>query len=69
SDPAVLVFDEQGQFVNPLLSGHEGGANELARQVTQLLQNQLVLNTANSYLKPKYVVGMCCERHCPEAVL
>ena len=69
SDPAVLVLDEQGQFVIPLLSGHEGGANELARQVTELLQNQLVLTTANSYLKPKYVVGMGCERHCPEQVL
>jgi len=69
SDPAVLVLDEQGQFVIPLLSGHEGGANELARQVSELLQNQLVLTTANSYLKPKYVVGMGCERHCPEAVL
>ncbi|WP_409439054.1 cobalt-precorrin 5A hydrolase [Psychromonas sp. GE-S-Ul-11] len=69
SDPAVLVLDEQGQFVVPLLSGHEGGANELARQVSELLENQLVLTTANSYLKPKYVVGMGCERHCPEQVL
>lgn len=69
SDPAVLVLDEQGQFVIPLLSGHEGGANEFARQVTELLQNQLVLTTANSYLKPQYVVGMGCERHCPEQVL
>ena len=69
SDPAVLVLDEQGQFVIPLLSGHEGGANELARQVTELLSNQLVLTTANSYLQPKYVVGMGCERHCPASVL
>ena len=68
-DPAVLVLDEQGQFVIPLLSGHEGGANELARQVSVLLENQLVLTTANSYLKPVYVVGMGCERHCPEMVL
>lgn len=69
TDPAVLVLDEQGQFVIPLLSGHQGGANELARQVSELLQNQLVLTTANSYLNPIYVVGMGCERDCPEAVL
>ncbi|WP_022940283.1 cobalt-precorrin 5A hydrolase [Psychromonas hadalis] len=69
SDPAVLVLDELGQFVIPLLSGHEGGANEFAKQVSEFLNNQLVITTANSYLKPVYVLGMGCERGCPEAVL
>jgi len=69
SDPAVLVLDEKGKFVIPLLSGHEGGANEFASQVSTLLDNQLVITTANSYLKPVYVVGMGCERNCPESVL
>lgn len=65
NDPAVLVLDEQGQFVIPLLSGHEGGANEWGAQVAEKIGAQLVLTTAKSYLKPVYCVGMGCERDAP----
>ncbi|GAB3481234.1 cobalt-precorrin 5A hydrolase [Marinomonas epiphytica] len=68
-DPPVLALDEQGQFVIPLLSGHEGGANDLAKQVSELLLNQLVMTTANAYVEPTYTLGMGCERHCPLAFL
>ncbi|MDP6191077.1 MAG: cobalamin biosynthesis protein [Gammaproteobacteria bacterium] len=68
-DPAVLVLDEQGEFVIPLLSGHEGGANEWGRQVSELLSAQLVMTTAKPYLQPVYTVGMGCERHCDAAHL
>lgn len=69
TDPPVLVLDERGQFVIPLLSGHEGGANEWGRQLAELLGAQWVTTTANHYTQPIYTVGMGCERGCAQAVL
>lgn len=46
SDPAVVSVDEAGQFAVPLLSGHVGGANELARKVAALTGGQAAVSTA-----------------------
>ena len=45
-DPAVLCVDELGAYVIPLLSGHLGGANALARELAALTGGEAVITTA-----------------------
>jgi cobalt-precorrin 5A hydrolase len=46
-DPGVVVVDDAGQFVIPVLSGHVGGANAMAGQIAALLGGTAVLTTAS----------------------
>ena len=45
-DPAVLVLDEKGKFIIPLLSGHLGGANAWANHLACQIGAQAVITTA-----------------------
>ena len=61
-DPAVLVMDELGQFCIPLLSGHVGGANELAETISQLTGSQAVLTTATD-VNHKFAVDVFARKN------
>ncbi len=46
SDPAVVVMDDAGTFAISLLSGHLGGANELAERCAFIIGARPVITTA-----------------------
>lgn len=50
TDPGVVVIDDAGRFVVPLVGGHSGGANELAVRLAAGLGATAVLTTATDTL-------------------
>jgi cobalt-precorrin 5A hydrolase len=60
-DPAAVVVDVGGRFAISLLSGHEGGANDLALLVGNILGAEPVITTSTEALK-SVIVGIGCRR-------
>ena len=61
ADPAVLCLDERGRYVIPLLSGHLGGANALARRIAALTGGVAVITTATD-LNGRFAVDLWAKR-------
>lgn len=61
TDPAVVVMDAGARWAVSLLSGHEGGANDLALRVANLFDAEPVISTTTEAVKD-IIVGVGCRR-------
>nr|WP_232695961.1 cobalamin biosynthesis protein [Brevibacillus daliensis] len=50
-DPGIVVVDDRGKHAISVLSGHLGGANELTREVSRLIDAHAVVTTASDVQK------------------
>ena len=62
SDPAVLVLDEKGQYCIPILSGHIGGANEMAEIIAGMAGAVPVITTATD-INQKWAVDVFARKN------
>ena len=60
-DPAVVVLDVGGRWAISLLSGHEGGANDLSIQMANLTGAEPIITTTTEAVK-SVIVGVGCRR-------
>ena len=61
-DSAVLVMDEGGKYIIPILSGHVGGANEIAVKIAVEIGAIPVITTATD-INGKFAVDLFAKRN------
>lgn len=64
SDPPVVVVDVMGRYAVSLLSGHEGGANDLTLRVANSIGAEPVITTTSEAEK-NVIVGIGCRKGIP----
>lgn len=62
TDSAVIAMDEKAQYVIPLLSGHIGGAVEIAEDIAGIFGAQAVLTTASD-VQRKFAVDVFAKKN------
>lgn len=62
SDRAVIVMDDEARYVIPLLSGHIGGANELAVKIASCMNAEAVITTSTD-IHNKFAVDIFAKRN------
>lgn len=60
-DSPVIVIDELGKFVIPILSGHVGGANELTVLLAAMMNATPVITTATD-INNKFAVDVFAKK-------
>lgn len=61
-DVPVLVMDEKGKYIIPILSGHMGGANDLASRIAGKTGAEAVITTATDR-NQKFAVDLYAKRN------
>jgi precorrin-4/cobalt-precorrin-4 C11-methyltransferase len=64
TDPAVIVCDQNGEHVISLLSGHLGGANDLARRIAGHIKARPVITTATDTASRPAIDTLAQSKNC-----
>lgn len=61
-DPCVIVIDEMGNYIIPILSGHIGGGNELALRLGKITGGHAIISTATD-INNKFAVDVFARKN------